>query len=159
MNAQLVQSEQYKKILLGQIHSAQKEILGTVYSTYLDEEKNSHPTTEIFKELVQAWDRQVLVKVLLNGESKSDRIKKGNTLAQEYLKKNNVLVMQYPNNVTLHAKVWIFDGIRTLLGSHNLSGNSLTSNVELSVLIHDEQFAQHTKEFFRRYWENAQQKW
>lgn len=157
MSALLVPSEKYFNVLLKQIESARKEVKGTVFSTFLDEGKDKRLTTQIFKALASAWDRRLIVRLLINSKHEPAYISKGNKLLFESLQKAGVPARYYPPNVMLHAKMWVFDGSRVLIGSHNLSMQSFTSNVECSVLLTDETICRDVLDFFDYHWDVAMQ--
>ncbi len=52
----------------------------------------------------------------------------------------------------LHTKTFLIDNRRLLIGSMNLSDNSLDNNRELGIIITDPQLIQKFKKWFEKYW-------
>jgi len=159
MSALIVPSEKYFNVLLKQVETATSEIKCTVFCTFLNEEKNKRLTTQIFKALINAWARKLLVRVLINAKQEPAYISKGNKLLFESLQRAGVPARFYPDNVMLHSKLWVFDKSRVLLGSHNLSIQSFTSNVECSILLTDDKACVDALAFFDYHWDVACQGW
>lgn len=105
----------------------------------------------ILKALVEAKERGVDVKVLLNPSQIGDT--RHNEKAADQLRKAGCEVLWFkPNEETgskLHAKVGIFDGEEVILGSANWTGNGLTWNREANVDIVDKEVAGYYENMFK----------
>jgi phosphatidylserine/phosphatidylglycerophosphate/cardiolipin synthase-like enzyme len=52
----------------------------------------------------------------------------------------------------VHAKVWLFDRERVIVGSHNISSRALGTNIETSVLFDDGEGVEKIGEWFEKVW-------
>ena len=75
------------------------------------------------------------VRVLLHNESIGRALHRINRVTAGHLKQNGAKVKWGNTGVPLHAKVWIFDQARVVLGSHNISVRATRTNQEVSVVI------------------------
>lgn len=78
------------------------------------------------------------VRVLLHNESIGRALHRINRQTAGHLRQNKAQVKWGNTGAPLHAKVWIFDKTRVILGSHNISVRSVRTNVECSVLLQDD---------------------
>lgn len=57
----------------------------------------------------------------------------------------------------IHAKIWIFDGERAVIGSHNMTEAGMMRNIEFSLLIHQPQVVERLLHQFNNHWERARE--
>jgi phosphatidylserine/phosphatidylglycerophosphate/cardiolipin synthase-like enzyme len=102
--------------------------------------------------ILRAKKRGVEVNVILNQESPRRNLSKINGITGDYLAREgvNVKLLQTPG--LLHTKLWVIDYGTTFIGSHNVSGRSLTVNEEVSVKIEDNYFAKFMHNYFDYLW-------
>lgn len=119
--------EEYKEELLKQIKSARFAISIAMYDWrwYINEPE--HPIQEINRALVEAVRKGVQVRALLN---KKDLI--------ETLESVGIEARTPADKRTMHAKLVIIDEEKVLVGSHNMTRNAITHNLEASVLVRTE---------------------
>jgi cardiolipin synthase A/B len=89
---------------------------------------------ETLRELVAAQERGVQVSFVT---SPKDLNESGDIAGLERLSKAGVSV-RYLLSHYVHAKVMVADDARAMIGSINLTGNSINSNRELSVVLDDQ---------------------
>lgn len=104
----------------------------------IDEIGNSHHTIQVYTQALKdykiigalkaAVERGVTVQVLTSKMPSKKQL--------EYLKRGNVTLIE-SKNLFIHAKVFIFDSKRALIGSTNLTKASLEKNRELSIITED----------------------
>ena len=98
--------------------------------------------------IIRAKARSVSVKVILNKEGVNRNITKINRVAGDALANAGCEVKLIKTATLLHTKLWIFDNAKTFIGSHNVSGRSLTINEEVSVKIESADFASYMIKYF-----------
>jgi len=110
--------------------------------------------------LIQELNRAILakvedglkVRVLLNKEGRGQHLMAINMAASKYLGEAGVSVKFARTFPITHAKLWIFDDDKVILGSHNLSNRSVSVNNEASALIKSREVAVEFKRYFNILW-------
>lgn len=87
-------------------------------------------------------------RIMLNQRSSGNSLPKINGNAAAILEQVGALIYRIPINQFCHAKLWIFDNQRVVLGSHNLSESSINSNIETSIIINNTKIALEYKQYF-----------
>lgn len=141
---------EYYKETRQALKGAEDSILVVMYLFKKHEELSRHPVNVFIKELIEAKERGVKVKVILDESRLFTETKKPiNQLAYEALKKGGVDVSyDSPERIT-HTKLVVVDEYITILGSHNWSLMAMQENNESSVLIKSQAVAQ---EYLRSFW-------
>lgn len=103
-------------------------------------------------EIIKAKSRNVDVRVILNQESPNRNLSKINSVTCDYLVRSGCAVRLLRTPSLLHTKLWVIDGLYSFLGSHNISGRSLSVNEEYSVKIKSKAFASFSREYFETLW-------
>ena len=119
------------------------------------EDKKKYPTDEIVSEILNAKDRGIDIKVILDIDRKTDpfKSKEVNTGIYEYLKSNGIeVVFDYPEELT-HSKLIVADEKYTIVGSHNLTAGSFFAYDDTSVFIDSEDYARQRIERFDKLWD------
>jgi len=73
-------------------------------------------------------------RVLMHNESMGRTLHKINRRTGGHFRQSGVQVRWGNTGRPLHAKVWVFDKRRMIIGSHNISVRSVRTNIECSVL-------------------------
>ncbi|MEM2948041.1 MAG: phospholipase D-like domain-containing protein [Candidatus Anstonellales archaeon] len=129
-----------------------EEIVGFINSAVfsVDAEVYAFSSWDVAHALVNAEKRGVNVRIIVD-ESTVD----GETKAiLKYLKNNGVEVRLANYYQRTHAKFIVVDGIRVLVGSHNLSNSALYYNREASVILNLLRFWEFER-VFGEDWEKA----
>jgi len=111
--------------------------------------------------LMQRLNRTVLaqaeagkkIRVLLNKEGRAQHLMAVNMKAARYLGEAGIRTKFGRTFPITHAKLWIFDDDSVILGSHNLSGRSVSVNNEASALIKCREVAVEFKRYFNAIWD------
>jgi HKD family nuclease len=133
------------------LQSAKSSITMVMYYISLRDTIGKSQVLQLVNDLVDAYNRGVKVKVILDrtidfrNESKEivddGEADSKNKAAYEYLKNNGVEVYYDTNQVYTHAKCIIVDDKIVILGSTNWSMSAFTSNNEVSVILESEEYA------------------
>lgn len=83
------------------------------------------------------------------------RLTARNTAAARYVSDLGIPLHYYAGPAVLHAKFAVADDIHLIVGSHNLSHNSIHRNIELSLHIEDPTTALEAKKLFLGLWETS----
>lgn len=92
------------------------------------------------------------VRVLLHNESMGRALHRINRATAGHLKQSKAQVRWGNTGAPLHAKVWIFDKARVILGSHNISVRAVRTNHEVSILIDFPDEVKRVVEWFEGLW-------
>jgi len=104
---------------------------------------------QFYLKVLSAVRRNIKVRVLLNVEAAGNHLTKINAKTKKTLSDAGADVKFSPTHPRVHAKFLIIDRIYTVVGSHNFSKQSFTSNDETSVIIKSKKLAM----YFRKYFE------
>lgn len=110
---------------------------------------------DVNRELCIKGKERADVRVLLHNESIGRHLHKINRVTAGHLKQNRVEVKWGKTGAPLHAKVWIFDRSRVIMGSHNISVRAVRTNVEVSVLFDTADEVKRVVEWFDAMWIKA----
>ena len=108
----------------------------------------------LIKELIRARERNVSVKVVLEGGEDylgSDFITK-QKLACSILRNASIAVRFDPKEVTTHAKLLIIDNKIVIIGSTNWVDYALEKNNEANIMIVSKSVAQTFENYFQKLW-------
>ena len=114
----------FGKQLIPLIDEAKKNIEIVSYDWRWYADQNGHPVQQFNMAIVRAVQRGVLVRAVLNS---SDLL--------PLLTKLNIRARCMKDKRTLHAKMILIDGKTLVIGSHNITRNAFTHNVEVSVVV------------------------
>jgi phosphatidylserine/phosphatidylglycerophosphate/cardiolipin synthase-like enzyme len=92
------------------------------------------------------------VRVLLNKEGREQHLMAINMKAARFLSEAGIQVKFGRTFPITHAKLWVFDDDWVILGSHNLSGRSVSVNQEVSALIKGREVAVECRRYFNALW-------
>jgi len=139
-----VVNREYLPTVLEMIGGAKKSI------DFLQLEFHYDPTTKKIQDaLREALKRGVKVRGLLE-----DGINFNQTSAK-YLNRFGIETRLDTPEKMLHNKLFIVDGEKVLLGSTNLSSNSMDNNNETNVYVEDKRLGAFFENYFRQLWENS----
>lgn len=152
----LIKDNDYVYEALGLVREAKHSIY---VSTFKAENSLKPAGTELhklFSAIILKAKQGIKVKVLLNWNQKRHCVAKTNFSVAQVFKGCGIKVRHLKNNRCCHAKVFIIDKTKALLGSHNLSVKSVTSNFELSYLIPDPETVKQLSSVFEQSFMDAQ---
>ena len=95
------------------------------------------------RELVAASKRGVRVTLLTNSLESTDQVvvHAGYTNLRRSLVRTGIQIHEMRGSDTLHAKLIVIDGYKTIIGSHNLDMLSMKRNSEVGLLVNSTTFA------------------
>ena len=96
--------------------------------------------------------RGVTVRVLLHAGSPNDNLRAKNSETFNHLQSWGANVKWYRSGGRLHSKLLMVDKTFAVLGSHNFSKQSMSSNVETSVLVEGSGEIRPLQEYFELLW-------
>lgn len=126
---------------------AQKELFVSCFIFSL----RSYLGKQILEDFSAAISRGVVLSVALN-----QRLAGGVTLKHTKkfggaLENIGALVKRWPTKQVCHSKLFIADRRYILIGSHNISDRSITTNIETSIFLDDEKIAEAFLDYFNSY--------
>ncbi len=136
----------YFPAVIREIQVAQKSIHIVAFELkYYPGHQNSNQN-KIVNALVDAHNRGVDVRIIMDEYSKKDN-------AYKFLKEKGIGIRYDSEDITTHAKLIIIDGKTVILGSTNFSYYGLEKNHETDILIDAEQVAEYFEGYFEELWE------
>lgn len=102
--------------------------------------KDNRPA-HLVRELAQARQRGVFVRVILDLSGHDEKINAANRETARALEKAGIPVLFDSPGRTNHSKLVVIDGRHCLVGSHNLTQAALRHNHELSLLLDNPRLA------------------
>lgn len=139
--------------LLEAIRSCKLEVDAMQYQWNFYVNSPNNPVQVVNQTLMGKVRGGVKCRVLLNKEGRGQHLMAINMLASRFLGEAGVSVKFGRTFPITHAKLWLFDDDVTLLGSHNLSGRSLTVNNEVSVLVKSKEVTGEFRRYFNALWD------
>jgi cardiolipin synthase len=96
--------------------------------------------------------RGVPVRVLLHAGSPNDTLRTKNCETFNHLNSWGAKVKWYKRGARLHAKLLMIDKTFAVVGSHNFSKQSMSTNIETSVLVEGSGEIRPLQEYFELLW-------
>ena len=144
-----ISPDQYLQTTLNELTQAKESIYVVMYLVSADPTEPNSQVSQLLKALVDAKQRGVQVKVILDqnldftDESRQDQIYQNKNQATfEYLRTNGIEVFYDTAETYTHAKAIVIDHEISIIGSTNWSKAALTKNNEVNVLISSKEYAQ-----------------
>jgi phosphatidylserine/phosphatidylglycerophosphate/cardiolipin synthase-like enzyme len=136
-------SSEFSKGLIKLIDQAERSIFIFMFDWRWYKNDISCDVSLINQALVRAVRRGVSVQTLLNYDDLVEQL----SALKIQARKANVKKL-------LHAKSIVIDEKIVVIGSHNLSKEAMTANVEMSVAIDDADLAKRIIDYFKSLWNN-----
>ena len=143
---------EYLPLVVGCIREATTEILVCVYEWAWYEGQRTGTIQDVNRNVCQAAKRGVKVRALLNNEPSGRTLGKINRKSAGRLRRNGVDVRLGGTAKIIHAKLWVFDGQKAIICTHNISGRAVSSNAELGVLLEDPAEVGKVAAYFESLW-------
>jgi len=157
-DVEVITDREYFPIVHQALREASHSIQVMMYTIGHYEKYPDSPSNTLIKDLIEAKQRGVEVKVILDVSDWNQKVTRRNENTGRILSKNGVDVGYDPLPINTHAKLVIIDGIITILGSTNWTYYSLDHNNEVSVLIKSKEVTQKLSDYFQKIWRTCQQK-
>lgn len=139
---ELVIGREYTACILECIKNAKSDIKILMFEWKWYKEDFSSDASRINQAILQAIRRGVKVRAFINSGVQA-----------EYLKSVGIETQAIKKRTLMHSKTIVFDNKTVLIGSHNLTENAMTSNIETSVCIDDDALAQKIETYFDNLWQ------
>ena len=136
MIPKIITDANFTTTAIGVADRAQSSLLIVQYLFVLDRTA-SHPAPRIAAALMEAAERGVQVRILLNHFSHGRAASRSGLHRPVELSHHNIDLRWHTRGQVLHAKVIVGDNREVLVGSHNLSQWCLTRSHNLSILTND----------------------
>jgi len=150
------ENRSYFSVAKEMIERAQESINLVVFKITRYPEFRNSKSNQLLKALVQANERGVELKIVLDVNTWSDDVNRSNRETALWLLGQGVEKVSFDSlNTTTHSKVLIVDGNSVLVGSTNWSYYSLSKNLEADILI---QGSPGIGSAYRRYFEELWKK-
>ena len=141
--------DQYFQTTLNELTQAKESIYVVMYLASFDPTEPNSQVSQLLKGLVDAKNRGVQVKVILDQNldftdepGPNEIYKNKNQATFEYLRSNDIKVFYDTAETYTHAKAIVIDHETSILGSTNWSKAALTKNNEVNTIIHSKEFSQ-----------------
>ena len=102
--------------------------------------------------LAAARSRGVKFRVVLNLGLPSDPLREVNQKTANWLRSHGASVKFWRASQTMHIKLILVDRTFLILGSHNLSENAMSKNIEISVLAVGSGEIRKVQDYFNLLW-------
>lgn len=147
----------YFSVAKEMIQGAQESINLVLFKITRYPEFQNSKSNKLLKALVQANERGVELKIVLDVNTWSDDVNRNNRETALWLLGQGVEKVSFDNlNSTTHSKVLIVDGESVLLGSTNWSYYSLSKNLEADILIQNApEVGRACRRYFAKLWKKA----
>ena len=147
--------EDFSNIVTELIKQAAKKIYITSYKLEPRRGPKAQRINALIKELFLARSRNVDIRILLNFYENHKATSNINWYASKMFQRNGIIIKYPSSGRTLHQKIILIDDVYIIIGSHNLSVQSLAQNIELSVLLQDDIIYREAETKFLQHWEAA----
>lgn len=153
----VILDEQFIGQALLAVKAAKSEICLSSFKIELSDKPRGRHLAEFFSALEQKADEGVKVRILFNWRPNEKSVPKTNKSTALALKSHRIDLRYLNNDRCCHAKVLLVDRARAILGSHNLSVRSITSNFEISYLISNPECVAELQAIFEKTFNDARQ--
>lgn len=124
----------------------------SMYSISANSKRSCLEFNQFWKSLENAIKRLPSTQIILCGWPESNPQHHATLKAAMLLRLWGADVKIANEAIILHAKAWIFDGQRLLIGSHNATEAGFTRTKNVSILTFDELACQEFTEYFNYWW-------
>lgn len=138
------------------VESAQSTIDISTFKAEMTTKSRGLTLLNFFKSLMLKAKEGVQIRFLINWNDKRHACPKTNLFVMTQLRKENIKIRLLKNNRCCHAKTLIIDKKKAIIGSHNLSVRSVTSNFEISFVFQDYNQVKALSDVFASSWYDAQ---
>lgn len=147
--------EDFSNLVYRLIKSAAKKIYITSYKLEPRKGPKARRINALIAELFNARSRNVDIRILLNFYENHKATSNINWYASRVFQRNGIIIKYPSSGRTLHQKIILIDDVYIIIGSHNLSVQSLAQNIELSFLLQDDMIYKEAEMKFLQHWETA----
>lgn len=150
-------TKDYIGVVAKEIKLAEKSIWVAMFEWVWYPGQHTGSIQDVNRELCIRAKNKTDVRVILHNESMGRTLHKMNRKTAGHLKQSGAQIKWGNTGTPLHAKVWIFDEARVIIGSHNISVRASRTNVEVSVLCDVPDMADVMVKWFNELWDKGMQ--
>lgn len=147
--------EKWGKKVFSLLRNARQEILIATFKFEICHKPRCRPLMSLVSEIISARKRNVSVKILLNIGSEYRSTSPGNLYASKWLSQFGIKTKHLTRGRTCHLKLLLVDRCFLIIGSHNWSTRSMSSNAEASLFLRNEKMNLEGFKYFMHLWEKA----
>jgi phosphatidylserine/phosphatidylglycerophosphate/cardiolipin synthase-like enzyme len=107
---------------------------------------------DINRAVCQRAKQGLPVHVLLHNEAIGRALHKINRRTAAHLRRAGAVVRFGNSGQPLHAKVWLFDGVKAVVSSHNVSVRAVRTNLEVGVVLDEPAEVERIMQWFEGLW-------
>jgi len=146
----------YRKFIEQLIDESTLKILIIMFFFKFDDEK-SYPTDTIVDKLIDAKNRGVNVRVILDRDAEGDKYGSRviNKNVKEYLSAAGIEVKMDRPDILTHAKAIVVDNLHVVVGSHNWTAGSFYAYDDTSIYVESKEIANNLENVFNVIWSNS----
>lgn len=133
----LILDEQFIGQAIEAVRQAKKEICICSFKIEITEKPAGKKLKEFFEALSNRAADGVKIRILFNWRANEKSVPRTNKPTAIILKNQKMDLRYLTQDRCCHAKILIIDRARAIIGSHNLSVRSISSNFEVSYLLPD----------------------
>lgn len=109
----------------------------------------------IWIEILEARRRNVKIRLLVDAGMSNKLIRNAANKLEKYCNYTGLNLRLLSNKNKLHCKVTLIDNTRAIIGSHNLTRASLSSQHDVSVLTDDQNVTTIIKDYYNNLWQQS----
>lgn len=143
----------YLPAVVGEVRAASKSIWVAMFEWSWYPGQHTGTVQDLNRELAIRGKGGLDIRVLLHNEAIGRHLHRINRKTASHMTQNKVKVKWGNSGKPLHAKVWIFDGARVIIGSHNISVRAVRTNIEVSALCDVREVADDLVKWFEAMWD------
>jgi len=152
---QLIIGAEYPKVVIPLIDQAKTNLDIFQYAWALYPHASQTSMQKLNYAIKSAATRGVTCRALLHPGSPSDHLRSKNASTASALQVWGISHKFTSASGVLHAKGLLIDKRLAVLGSHNFSMRSMTSNIEISILVDDAAIVQRLLQFYEILWRQS----
>lgn len=148
----VVSNRDYASFVLASFSEADVYIHIVMYSMKYYPEDSTNGVSQLLNELINAKERGVDVRVLLERSEYNSSLNEQNEFTCVYLESNGIDVQFDSPTITTHGKLVIIDSREAFVGSANWSKSAIEENNEVNVKINEEGIVEELESYFQNLW-------
>ena len=153
----VILDEQFIGQAIEAVRQAKQEICLSSFKIELTDKPAGRNLKAFFDALTERAAAGIRIQILFNWRGSEKSVPKTNKPTALNLKSQKMDLRYLTGDRCCHAKILIVDRTRAILGSHNLSVRSISSNFEISYLIPDPESVAELQGIFDRVFSTAKQ--
>lgn len=142
----------YPQIVIPLINNAKTNIDIIMYHWGYYSNQGQSQIQKLNYAIKSAITRGVSVRVLLHPGAPSDHLRAINARTAALLQTNGASIKWGSRSGVIHAKIVLIDKSLAIIGSHNFSHRSMSSNVEIGVVVEGAGEIRKFQEYFDILW-------